>query len=314
MGLRVGSCWSWHGLEELTDEAHFAALQHCRRALLGLRLNAVLGGPARQRASKLIGAHTRSRTAGYQAFSFTLLRCQGAQQVGAAARLALRFTRVEPTDPVRDKRRAWLRSAAATQRVFRTLRMPRGPGTCGRKAHARAGASTSTWLCCAQPGRSRGGGPDGGLSTPSSMEVANGNRRRGGCVHGAAGVCAGLGGIAQILRAGGVAAPLSLEDEEVGFSPWLQRGYVCTDTSMWGRSNSEGRLPWPGTGTVPRRTQQTPSRRRTGHRPGCGTVLTHMASLRQRATGMQNCALPGGGNAWSRPPGTQHSAWKVWQS
>ena len=194
MGLRVGSCWSWHGLEELTDEAHFAALQHCRRALLGLRLNAVLGGPARQRASKLIGAHTRSRTAGYQAFSFTLLRCQGAQQVGAAARLALRFTRVEPTDPVRDKRRAWLRSAAATQRVFRTLRMPRGPGTCGRKAHARAGASTSTWLCCAQPGRSRGGGPDGGLSTPSSMEVANGNRRRGGCVHGAAGVCAGLGG------------------------------------------------------------------------------------------------------------------------
>ena len=40
-------------------------------------------------------------------------------------------------------------------------------------------------------------------------------------------------------------------------------------------------------------------------------ILTHMASLRQRATGMQNCALPGGGNAWPRPPGTQHSAWKV---
>ena len=177
----------------------------------------------------------------------------------------------------------WLRSAAATQRVFRTLRMPRGPGTCGRKAHARAGASTSTWLCCAQPGRSRGGGPDGGLSTPSIVWrwlTAIGDEEDA-CTEQLA--FAQDLGVAQILRAGGVAAPLSLEDEEVGLSPWLQRGYVCTDTSMWGRSDSEGRLPWPGTGTVPRRTQQTPSRRRTGHRPGCGTVLTHMASLRQRS-------------------------------
>ena len=139
MGLRVGSCWSWRGLEELTDEAHFSALQLCRRALLGLRLNAVSGGPARQRASRLTGEHARLRTAGYQAFSSARLRWQGAQRVGAAAKLALLFTRLEPTDPLRDKRRSWLRAAGNAEGTPQASYPRDAPWHPGRQAQPAAG-------------------------------------------------------------------------------------------------------------------------------------------------------------------------------